>query len=106
MSAGLDDFAPARVDGAPAQALASGASAIFEVAFPLPDGKEVDDLDMAGLNLSWAVEFGAERVTTSVTFERRPELQRHWGWYDDPFWFHDSRSCLHVGAQVGFARDD
>jgi hypothetical protein len=79
-------FGAARVDPPRVEPLARDERVLFAVSFPLPPGKQLDDLDLRGLHLRWVVEFGDRRVTTGVTFDRR---ERAWvyGPYYSPFYY-------------------
>lgn len=107
VTAGLEAFEPAEPSGLDERALAKGEHAVFELRFPLPRGKDHDDLNLQGLNLKFAVDFEGERVTTGVTFERvvSPYRGYPYGYYDDPFWGGPS-THVHVGLGVGFTTED
>lgn len=79
-------FGSPRVDPPQAELLSRGEQALFAVSFPLPAGKQLDDLDLRGIHLKWVVVFGDREVTTGVTFDRR---QRAWvyGAYGSPFYY-------------------
>ncbi|MBI5433898.1 MAG: hypothetical protein HZA52_13790 [Planctomycetes bacterium] len=107
VSATLEDFGAPYVVGLPDQPLAKDQSAVFEVQFALPDGKEPNDLGLAGLNLKWEVDFEGERVGTGITFERRNESYPY-TWYHDPFYApYGDPWCVHSHMTViGHAHDD
>ena len=69
-SADLQLFGSAMVVPAQAPPIPSGGSATFDIAFPLPDGRSPDDLNLRGLNMRWTVMFGDRRVTTGASFTR------------------------------------
>ena len=84
----LAAFEPARLRGE-APTVPPGQSALVEVWFPLPAGRNVDLVAWNGLNLRFAVEFQGTRVTTGATFTR----------LDWPYWY----DAPHVHMGVGFA---
>ena len=47
-----------------------GETGVYDVEFELPEGRELDDYDLAGLNFKWEVDFGGQRVLSGLTFER------------------------------------
>jgi hypothetical protein len=47
-----------------------GAFAVYDIVFRMPPGARPKDYDLAGLNIGYTIEFGEQRVTTGVTFER------------------------------------
>lgn len=66
--------------------------ATTDVAFALPDGREVDDIDFSGLSLRAAISPGAggETVRVSLSFRRvRPVIVESswpwWGWGPRPY---------------------
>jgi hypothetical protein len=69
VSADLRDMGKARVTPAP-QPIERGEIGVYDVEFELPEGRELDDYDLAGLNFKWEVDFGGERVLSGLTFER------------------------------------
>jgi hypothetical protein len=88
----LTPFAPARIAGLPA-AVEPGQEATFDVAFPTPPGKELDDLDLSALHLG--VSFQSGRWHFSQTFQRArydPYYDPYWG----PTW------GWHVGIGIGW----
>jgi hypothetical protein len=64
-------------------ALAAGEAFDFDLFVPLPEGKTVDDFDLRGLNLNWAVRFGSRRIVTGVSFQRYIPMRYD---YYDPFY--------------------
>jgi len=69
-SADLQLFGPPIVVPSEPPPVPSGGSATFDIAFPLPDGRGPDDMNLRGLNMRWTVMFGDRRVTTGATFAR------------------------------------
>ena len=69
-SADLQVFGPALVAPAQIPPVPSGGSATVDIAFPLPDGRGPDEMNLRGLNMRWTVAFGDRRVTTGATFAR------------------------------------
>lgn len=69
VSADLVNFGQADARPAP-EPIAAGDEAVYDIAFALPDGHSPNDYNLAGVNLGWTVDFGEQRVTTGVTFER------------------------------------
>ena len=45
-------------------------SATYDLVFRLPPGATPKSYDLTGLNIGYTVDFGEQRVTTGVTFER------------------------------------
>jgi hypothetical protein len=71
--------------------VSGGESAVYDLAFAVPEGRRASDLDLSGLNLRFTVRFGEHRVTTGATFQRL-----EWGvWDPGPRW--------HVGFGYGWA---
>lgn len=106
VSSSLENFAAPTFSALPTEPLARNESAVFEVAFPLPDGKGPEALGLAGLNLRWEVDFEGERVGTGITFERRTDPYPY-GWYHDPFYDSWGPGCFHSRVTViGHAHDD
>jgi hypothetical protein len=77
LDAALTPFGPARTDDLPV-AVDPGESATFDAVFPVPEGKELDDFDLAALNLR--TRFQAGRWSWSATFERAIHHPH------DPYW--------------------
>ena len=48
----------------------TGGSALYDIVFRMPAGTRPKDYDLVGLNIGYTIEFGQQRVTTGVTFER------------------------------------
>jgi hypothetical protein len=70
--------------------IAKDESASYDVAFPLPSGRQPYDLNLSGLNLRWTLIFAGHEVTTGASFQRV-----HWGWgYGEP--------QVHVGMGFGY----
>jgi hypothetical protein len=68
-AADLERFGEPRVFPPP-EPIPPGSDAVYEIAFPVPGGREIDDYDLRGLNLKWDLRFGERVATTSVIFER------------------------------------
>jgi hypothetical protein len=90
VTADLDTFERPEITGEGQATIAPGASRTVDLAFPLPKGKEPRDLNLRGLNLSWALSFEGRDVTTSATFER-----------DLPVRVYDPEPRVHIGVGVG-----
>jgi len=69
-SADLQLFGPAVVVPHDVPPVPAGGSATVDIAFPLPDGRGPDDMNLRGLNMRWTVAFGDRHVTTGATFSR------------------------------------
>jgi hypothetical protein len=69
LAADLVPFGEPRVFPPP-EPIPPGSDAVYEIAFPVPGGRQVDDYDLRGLNLKWDLRFGDRAATTSVIFER------------------------------------
>jgi hypothetical protein len=89
VSADLKAFPPGIVQAPEAPEIAPGADSTVDCAFEFPDGKGPYDFDLSGVNLRFSLVFGAQRVTTGMTFQRID-----WS-YMDP-WYPQ----MHIG--VGF----
>jgi len=63
-------FGPPRVLSNDPSEIAPGAAGIYELRFPMPDGKTPDDINFTSLSLRFTLDFGGERVTTGMQFER------------------------------------
>jgi len=74
----LRAFGPPRMDALP-EAVLPGANALFDVAFPVPDGKTPDDFELDTLHLAAAIQDG--RWSWSSTFQRVV-----YDPYYDPYW--------------------
>lgn len=75
VDASLDSFPPPRIERRGSQsgdplAIAAGEAAVFDLAFPFPQGRSPDDYDLQGLNLRWALRDGERTVHVSSTFDR------------------------------------
>jgi hypothetical protein len=78
--------------------LAAGEAIDLDLFVPLPAGKTIDDFDLRGLNLTWAVRFANRRIVTGVSFQRyfAPPY-----YYYDPFYSSWHYGCsTHVGIGV------
>jgi hypothetical protein len=95
VSADLESFGPARTSPATVDPrVRPGATATYDVHFPLPAGRDVTRFDLSGLNLGWSVDFDGTRLTTGATFERVV-----WAPYDDSY------PDVNVGFGVGYVHD-
>ena len=74
VAADLESFGTPVVSPSHAEPVAQGDHSLHDLSFPLPDGREVGDLDLSGINLRWSVVFADVRVTMGATFERRSSL--------------------------------
>lgn len=81
--------------------VAPGAQELWVLRFPVPEEREVDDLDWSGLNVRFRVVFGERAVVTGVTFDRLDVPNG--GYYYDPWWgpYPYSRARWNVGVGVG-----
>jgi hypothetical protein len=82
--------------------IAAGKTAVFELGFPLPAGRDPGDLDLSGLNLRWSLEGPRGLTTVSSTFQRLRRAYPYDPYYDpyyrDPFAPHTS---FHFGFGFG-----
>ena len=85
----LAPFGAVRVENMPA-AVEGGSQATFDLAFPVPDGKKPDDLDLSVLSLRMRLEGG--RWNWSTTLQRE---ERYYPYYD-PYW--DYPWGFHLGV--------
>jgi len=90
VSADLDTFGPARVRPDAAAPIAPGASATYDLSFPLPAGREPKELNLRGLNLRWATSFEGREVTTGASFQ-----------HDVPVRVYREEPRFHLGVGVG-----
>lgn len=76
-------------------ALATNEFVDLDVFVPLPPGKTIDDFDLSGLNVSWAVRFADRRIVTGVSFGRYYPTRYD---YYDPFYPWPRWGCgTHIG---------
>ena len=54
-------------------ALAPDQHGIVEAYFPFPDGRKATEVDLSGLNVRWTVSVDGHPVTSSASFQRRPD---------------------------------
>jgi hypothetical protein len=78
---------------------AADAAAVRDVAFPLPAGRDADDLGLSGLSLLAPVTVGARRIEISIPFRR---VEYVWpdpwwgpGWGFGGYWGHHHHSHSH-----------
>jgi hypothetical protein len=81
VDARLTTIGPARVEPA-AQAVPPGGSALYELAFPFPPGREPDEFDLSGIQLKIALRSGEDLWTWSAGFQLLPPEY----YYHDPYW--------------------
>jgi hypothetical protein len=84
VSADLQPFGAPQFQPVPDRALGPNESIAFDLAFPVPDGSSIDNYDLRGLNLKWAVRMGDKRVISGVSFQRFI-APAYYGYYD-PFY--------------------
>ena len=77
LTADLTPFGPPEAASAGPNEIAPGSAGQFDIAFGLPQGRKPRELDLSGLNFRFTVAFGAERLTTGMTFQRVD-----WNYYD------------------------
>ncbi|HUR28689.1 MAG TPA: hypothetical protein VM509_10915 [Planctomycetota bacterium] len=70
LSGSLEPFGAAQLAGNDPPVIVAGASANYDVLFPLPQGRSVSDVDLRSLNLRWAIRFDGQEYINAVTFER------------------------------------
>jgi hypothetical protein len=87
LDAALVPFGPARAETLPLT-VAPGQTATFDLAFPVPAGKEPRELDLSAVSLH--ARFQEGRWSSSTTFQRVVYEP-----YYDPYW--DSPWRFHVG---------
>jgi hypothetical protein len=101
-------FAAAQMSSAGEPRLEPGGAINIDLSFPMPEGRDVDDVDFTSLTLSWTLVFGDTRARTSATFERRRRSPYYGGsayyyrdpWYDD-YWYHPHGNfSFYVGSGV------
>lgn len=94
VTADLATFDLASVEPPEVAPIQAGESAIYDLTFPVPDGKRARDLNLRGLNLKWATAFGNDpggpKVRAGASFQR-VEWRR--GYDDSP--------DVHVGFGFG-----
>lgn len=98
VSADLKAFGGATVepvDGTAKEEIGPGEHAVFELQFPLPDGRRTSEIDFSGLNLRFTLLFGEHRVTTGASFQRVD--WRYW----DP-----GSPRVHIGIGYGWTHVD
>jgi hypothetical protein len=83
----LESFGPPREENVPV-AVEPGQAATFDVAFPPPPGRSLDDLDLSALNLR--THFQGGRWNWSTNFQR---VERH---------YHDGGSPVSFSFGVGW----
>ena len=70
-------FGDPRVMPALPQTLAAGSVLFVEAAFPLPNGRRADDVDLSRLSLRWSFDAGGATRAVAADFTREPR-----GFYD------------------------
>lgn len=71
LSGELIPFASAAIHSEDPPRVEPGAAANLDLYFPMPPGREPDEVDFRALNLRFTIDFEGEVVTTGVQFERR-----------------------------------
>lgn len=61
--------------------VAPGAAALFDVAFPFPEGKGPGDLQLDGLSLEWRVRTSEREYTANLYFARLVRVYAYDPWY-------------------------
>jgi hypothetical protein len=111
LDGGLAEFGAPRISSPEEQSgdaqgweIAPHAARVFELAFPLPAGRTLSDLDLESLSLTWVVSDPRGRITLTSSFARvHPDTYYYGGW--DPWW-HDPwcgphwHGGLRVGASI------
>lgn len=97
VSADLVVFGPAQVASVqPAERaggeIGAGQDAVFDLMFPLPEGRRTSEMDLSGLNLRFSLRFGEHVATAGATFQRV-----EWGYWDPGY--------PRVSIGVGFSSD-
>ncbi len=80
----LHEFGPPHVAPRPPATdleVGPGASALFDVAFPFPDGTGPRDLRLDGLSLEWGIEMSERDYTASIYFARLMRVYAYDPWY-------------------------
>lgn len=77
----LEPFGAAQVTSSDAPVIAPGATANYELYFPMPNGKKSDNVNFKSLNLRWTLDFDGKAMTNGVTFERMVYADPY---YDQP----------------------
>lgn len=90
LTADLTAFGKPTVTPEPAVLSEPDAVATYDVAFPKPAGKKLDELDVAGLNLKLTIDFDGLPVTSGATFQ----LDEWRTWDDSP--------RVHMGFGLGW----
>jgi len=84
VDAALQPFGAGRVapPGAGADIeVAPGATALFDVAFPFPEGRGPGDLQLDGLSLEWRVRTSKREYTANLYFARLVRVYAYDPWY-------------------------
>lgn len=85
----LHEFGPPRVAPRPPATdleVGPGASTIFDVMFPFPDGMGPRDLQLDGLSLKWGIETSERDYTASTYFARLMRVYAYDPWYPYLYW--------------------
>lgn len=103
VTADLISLGAPRVEPAPGESIAPDEDRVYTLNFPMPEDRDVEDLDWGGLNFKWKVRFGEREAVTGVTFDRDQSPAYWGGGYYDPFypgpW--PRHSTVRVGVGVG-----
>lgn len=102
VSADLQPFGAPQFQPVPDHALGANESIAFDLAFPVPDARSIDDYDLRGLNLKWAVRMGDKRVISGVSFQRL--IAPAYYVYGDPFYPGWGCGGWHSHACIGIGR--
>ncbi|MEO6711101.1 MAG: hypothetical protein ABIP42_16090, partial [Planctomycetota bacterium] len=70
LSGALEPFGAAQLVSEDPPLIAAGATANYDILFPLPAERSANDVDLRSLNLRWAIAFDGRSVTNGFTFER------------------------------------
>ncbi len=73
VSAGLERFPDPIVQPMRGVTLAPGESAQVDAWFPFRADERPTEMDLSGLNLRWTIVIEGQRVTSSASFQRRPD---------------------------------
>lgn len=77
--------APTVLPEPPPLPVEAGQAVALQLAFPLPPGRTIDDFNLSGINLSFALHYAERRLVASASFQR--QLVMPYGYYYyDPFW--------------------